>query len=311
MGEASPAARRRWWREWLGVPPAGTVRPQWEEDPTPPPGTCLSWLSFESAGTTLRCALLRPRHHDGDAVVVVPFYDVNVTIGRPEAAAWHVRDPDPERRAFAWHLARRGVAALAVPWWFEYVLPERRPDGLRERYADSVALHRAVSTSAGLGTGLGRAVADLERAVDALVQLPWVRVVGVFGHSLGGKLALHLAALDVRVRTGVAHELGLGFEHSNWADPWYLDGRVPGDRDMDDLLGLVAPRSFLLVGGGDADGEHNRPLVEAARRHYTALRAPDALEFMVHDAGHTPPRPVLDQCYDWLEHQLTESGPHP
>jgi dienelactone hydrolase len=265
----------------------------------------LSWLSVDSAGTTLRCALLRPRDHDGDAVVVVPFYDINVTIGRPEAALWRAGDPDLERRAFAWHLARRGVAALAVPWWFEYVLPEHRSGDLNERYASSVALHRATSTS----TGLGRAVADLERAIDALLGLPWVRKVAVFGHSLGGKLALLLAALDTRVCAGVAHEPGLGFAHSNWADPWYLDGHVPSDRDLDDLLGTVAPRPFLLVGGGDADGEHNRHLVEAARRHYAALHAPDALEFVVHEAGHTPPPSVLSQCYEWLEHRLTEDGP--
>jgi len=303
MAEAS--RRQRWWRDWLGVPRAEPVRPRWEEDPVPPPGTTLSWLHIESVGTTLQCALLRPRDHDGDAVVLVPFYDVHVTIGRPETASWRPRDPELERRAFAWHLARRGVAALAVPWWFEYVLPDRRSGDLRERYAPSVALHRATST----GTGLGRAVADLERAVDTLLSLPWVRKVAVFGHSLGGKLALLLAALDVRVCAGVAHEPGLGFAHSNWADPWYLDGRVPSDRDMDDVLGLVAPRPFLLVGGGDSDGEHNRDLVESARRHYAAHHAADALEFVVHDAGHTPPWSVLNDCYGWLERRLAESDP--
>src|SRR5690625_6759871 len=82
-------------------------------------------------------------------------------------------------------------------------------------------------------TGLGRSIGDLMLAVSALQDsgLTGEDRLAVFGHSLGGKLAMHLAALDPRLDAGAAHEPGLGFAHSNWTDPWYLDGALPeGDR---------------------------------------------------------------------------------
>lgn len=304
-------ASRRWWWERLGVNPDRPVRSRWREEEPGPPGTRLSWVDLDSHGTWLRCALLRPARDakgatagGGDedrtgAVVIVPFYDATVTAGVPTAGGWRPADGDVDRRAFGFHLAQRGLAALAVPWWFEYTADAgSRGLSLAERYAGSVARHRASFAT----SGLGRAVGDLVLAVDAVCQLPWVDParVGSFGHSLGGKLVLHLAALDERVRAAVAHEPGLGLAHSNWEAPWYLDGRSLDGHDHDELLGLVAPRPFLLAAGGASDGQHNADLVDVVRGRYAAQEAAARFHTLTHDEGHSPSWSVLEQCYQWL-----------
>lgn len=284
-----PAAESRaWWRDWLGVDHHYRVDAGCQLTDIAGSGEVsehLLELEVEP-GETLRCVLRRPRHPVGDGLpaVLVPCYDVT-----------------GKTAAYATDLAERGLVTLAVPWWFELVAGTRPADrSLAEHYAGAVARHRASSPV----TGLGRAVAYLITAVDAVTALPFVDAsrIGVFGHSLGGKLAMHLAALDPRVTVGVASEPGVGFANSNWPDPWYLDGRIPHDVDHDELLSLVAPRKFLIIAGGDSDGDHNVALSDRARRH-----VPDAASWLYwvrHDAGHTPPPAVVAFSYRWLATRL-------
>ncbi|MER7334083.1 MULTISPECIES: acetylxylan esterase [unclassified Micromonospora] len=295
-----PERGRSWWRRWLGAvrDPDGS----WEIGPVrkTADGTLRQPVDLTSYGTTMRAELLRPAGEDVRPAVVVPFYEVATLVGEPCARTAGHSAARRRSQAYARHLVARGFAVLAVPWWFEYVLgPVRAAASLGERYKPSVASHVDSLTT----TGLGRSLADLFLAVDALAGVPWVdpRRIGAFGHSLGGKLALHLTALDTRIAAGVAHEPGLGLAYSNWADPWYLDGAVPPDRDHDDLLALVAPRPFLLAGGGASDGWHNHHLVERAARRWTE---PSGLETLYHNSGHAHPDHVLDACYAWLHGRL-------
>jgi dienelactone hydrolase len=299
-----PERDRNWWRQWLGAvrDPAGS----WEIGPARAirGGALRHPVDLTSYGTTMRAALVRPPDDDVRPAVVVPFYEVATMLGET-CARTAGRDPArPGAQAYAHHLVARGFVVLAVPWWFEYVLEPAAPTtSLSERYRPSVASHvRSLAIS-----GLGRSLADLLLAVDALLCVPWVAPgrIGAFGHSLGGKLAMHLTALDTRIAAGVAHEPGLGLANSNWADPWYLDGAVPPGRDHDDLLGLVAPRPFLLAGGGASDGRHNHDLVERAARRWPE---PPGLETLYHNSGHTHPDHVLDACYAWLRERLAVSG---
>lgn len=283
---------RTWWRDWLGVDHhyrADASHQLSEVAGGDDPQMVERRLDLEvEPGETLRCVLRHPRTGTGDPLpaVLVPCYDV---AGK---TAVHAAD-----------LADRGLVTLAVPWWFEVVAGNRPGDrSLADHYAGAVARHRASSPV----TGLGRSVAHLMAAVDAVATLPFVdrARLGVFGHSLGGKLAMHLAALDGRIAAGVASEPGVGLAHSNWPDPWYLDGRTPGDaaRDHDQLLSLVAPRQFLVIAGGDSDGDHNVAFVERARQHNPGTT--DWLHWLRHDAGHTPPAPVLETGYRWLTSRL-------
>ena len=90
--------------------------------------------------------------------------------------------------------------------------------------------------------------------------------LGAIGHSLGGKEALFLAAFDDRIRAAVSSEGGIGIGYSNWDAPWYHgeDVHRPGfPLDHAQVLALVAPRSFLLVGGDSADGDRSWPYIDA------------------------------------------------
>ncbi|MGS2618952.1 dienelactone hydrolase family protein [Micromonospora sp. LZ34] len=300
-----PEQRRTWWRRWLGAvrDPDGS----WEIGParTTTDGTVRCPVDLTSYGTTMRAELARPAGEDVRPAVVVPFYEVATMFGERCARTAGRDAAQLASQAYARHLVARGVAVLAVPWWFEYVLePATSTTPLGERYRPSVASHaRSLAIS-----GLGRSIADLFLAVDALCCLPWVAPgrIGAFGHSLGGKLALHLTALDTRIAAGVAHEPGLGLQYSNWSDPWYLDGTVPPHRDHDDLLALVAPRPFLLAGGGASDGWHNHRLVERAARRWPG---PPGLETLYHNGGHAHPDHVLHACYAWLHRRLTDPDP--
>lgn len=293
---------RRWWRDRLGaVPdPQGSWRPGGSRLPAHPGVRGeIHQLHLTSYGAELTAELLRPLSVPSTGVVVVvPFYETESLFAEATART-ELTGRDPELGAHGLQLAEIGHTVLAVPWWFEQVAAED-PDaatelGLEDRYGAAAAQHRREQSI----TGLGRSIADAMLAVTALQEsgLADGARLATFGHSLGGKLALHLAALDTRIEVAAAHEPGLGFAHSNWADAWYLDGDIPQDRDQDELLSLVAPRPFLLAGGGEADGEHNRDLFRAARRHWPQQQG---LDLLLHDGGHALPGHVMAGIREWL-----------
>lgn len=262
-----------------------------------PHGSTRRDLSLRGVGTDLTAVLLLPDRPGPAAVVVVPFYDTASLLGLP-SPLYPPGRPGPSRD-FARRLVARGLGALAVPWWAE---AEARPDGpadLEGRYGPPAAAHAARHPGV---TGLGRSVADLRLAVDALAEAPGVDAgrIGAFGHSLGGKLSIFLAALDPRVRAAAAHEPGLGLAHSNWSDPWYLGDRVPRDRDIDEVVALIAPRPFLYAAGGASDGAHNADLVRAASAHWPG----GGFDVLTHDAGHPLPDHVFAACATWLSRHL-------
>ncbi|GAB3759134.1 dienelactone hydrolase family protein [Microlunatus parietis] len=297
-------AQRAWWIDWLGADPDpdGSLTLLDERRVGDWTGRVLRLRSF---GDDLDCLLVLP---DGDGphpLVIMPFYEVEPLfglVGRRPAAP-----PGQPSRAFGSALLTYGLAVLAVPWWFEVTAADDAPLDLAGRYGPPAARHAERLPS----TGLGRSVADLRLVVDKITEpgaadrlgLAGVDLdrIGVFGHSLGGKLALHLAALDERIAAAVAHEPGLGLDHSNWDAPWYLGDHRPPDRDHDQLLGLVAPRPFLLIGGGDSDGPANLPLAERAR---PAWPDPYRLSTLLHDHGHPPPAYVVAACGHWLAEAL-------
>lgn len=297
---------RRWWQERLeAVPdPGGSWRPGGRRSPGHPGVRGeIHQLVIQSFGSELVSELLLPTMVPSTGIVVVlPFYDTAPLFAEPSART-ELSGKDPAGSAFGLQLAQAGHAVLAVPWWFEQVAAADAATsdalGLEARYGPAAERHRREQPM----TGLGRSIADLMLAVTALQEsglAPASRLAS-FGHSLGGKLSLHLAALDPRIEAGAAHEPGLGFAHSNWGDPWYLDGDIPGGRDQDELLGLVAPRPFLLAGGGDGDGVHNLDLFRSARRRWPEEQG---LDLLLHDGGHPVPAHVMAGIAAWLRERL-------
>jgi hypothetical protein len=72
--------------------------------------------------------------------------------------------------------------------------------------------------------------------------------------------------------------------------------------DVEDLLGLTAPRRFLAVSAGDDKYSHDaEQVVEAASAAYAAACAPGALEHRRYEGGHALTRERFDYIVAWIE----------
>ncbi|MGC0273918.1 prolyl oligopeptidase family serine peptidase [Pseudactinotalea sp. Z1739] len=296
---------REWWLDHLGARP--DPQGYWQiSDPSAHPdiGTPGKFrtLSLNSYGSALDAELFQPEGGLAKTVVIVPFYDAASVFGL-ESARTRISGKVPQH-PLGPALARARLSVLAVPWWFETDAADddaaAAATSLAERYGPAAARHARTLPM----TALGRSIGDLMLAVRAVLQegLADPDRLGVFGHSLGGKLSLHLGALDPHVNAVACHEPGLGFAFSNWSDPWYLGSKIPADRDQDEIVELVAPRPLLLVGGGDSDGEHNRHLIDGVTHLWGDVVVP---QWLHHNGGHPMPAHVLAACTAWLHESLT------
>lgn len=157
--------------------------------------------------------------------------------------------------------------------------------------------------------GMHKMLFDAQRAIDLLQAIPDVNPnrIGATGHSLGGKETLYLTAFDDRVKAAVASEGGIELSSSNWHDPWYLGSgiREPNfKRDHHELLAMIAPRPFLVVGGetgpGAVDGTRSWPYIKAALDVYGLYGRPARLGLLNHGQGHTMPSDVRRRIIEWL-----------
>ncbi|MFW6600454.1 hypothetical protein ACQBAU_00340 [Propionibacteriaceae bacterium Y2011] len=294
---------REQWRDWLGMRP--------DPDAQTGVGTVsghVTELTVTSWGTTLECRWQRPTGRQL-GTVLVPFYSVETVFGQPTADR-----PRPTTNAVADRFLERGLAVVAVPWWAEVeaIATNMPRDSLVAKY-DTPA-RRFLARNA--GTSLGRALAELELAVEAWRGAGGTGPLGVMGHSLGGKLALWFGALNSDVAAVIAHEMGLGWEASNWFDPWYLsdaDGEpLTPPAGMDALLDLIAPRPFLYGGGGGQgaglayDGPGNEATV--ARSLDRVGNKPRWLDIIRHNNGHAMPRHVVAAMADWSVSRLIRAA---
>ena len=155
--------------------------------------------------------------------------------------------------------------------------------------------------------GMAKMLFDARRAVDLLVSLPEVhtRQVASVGHSLGAKEVLYLAAFDERVRATVSSEGGIGIGYSNWDAPWYLESEIKSARlNHAELLALVAPRAFLIMGGDSADGDISWPYVEATLPAWRLTGQPQAVGNWNHKLGHAFPPEAMRHTLGWFERFL-------
>ena len=151
--------------------------------------------------------------------------------------------------------------------------------------------------------GMAKMLFDARRAVDVLISLKEVdhQKIGTIGHSLGAKEVLYLAAFDDRVKAAVFNEGGIGVDFSNWDASWYLDKEVHAfGHDHHELLALIAPKPFLLIGGESADGEKSRPYIEAVSPVYSLYGKKENLELYNHGTGHDVSPEAEKRTYGWI-----------
>lgn len=238
--------------------------------------------------------LILTPHQLGDKpapVVIVPYYDVDTPGGRNLGGRSFMTGGV---RAYAQLAAQRGMIAVAIRWF-----GESYGEWYEEAVANLALRHPKV-------TGLGKWVWDAQRLVDYLETVPSVdsKRIGIIGHSLGAKMATYAAALDDRIGAVVASEGGVGFSMSNYDDYWYL-GRTlsqlePGT-DQHELLGLIAPRPFLLIGGDEYDGPKSWHYIHAAKAVYELHGKPQQIGYFNHHKGHSPTPEAIAHAFSWLE----------
>ncbi|EAQ77281.1 alpha/beta hydrolase family protein [Blastopirellula marina] len=152
-------------------------------------------------------------------------------------------------------------------------------------------------------------LADGLRAVDVLLAQANVdpQRIGAYGHSLGAKESLYLTAFDDRICAAVASEGGIGMHSTNWEAPWYLGKVVKSPdftRDHADLIALIAPRPFLVLGGetgrGCSDGERSWPPLLVGQRVTKLYDAPVRIGLWNHHEGHQLSWESGERVIQWL-----------
>jgi pimeloyl-ACP methyl ester carboxylesterase len=177
-------------------------------------------------------------------------------------------------------------------------------EGLAESVANLYLRHPQCS-------GLGKWVWDAGRVVDYLFTLPEVdpNNIGIIGHSLGAKMALYAAAMDERISVVVASEGGIGFNFSNYEDYWYFGkyiNEIQNKTDQHELLGLIAPRPFLLIGGDKSDTEKSWYYINAGREVFNLYNKKERIGYYNHHSGHSPTPQAVYLGFKWLNHYLTK-----
>ncbi|MFH1268460.1 MAG: dienelactone hydrolase family protein, partial [Planctomycetota bacterium] len=227
------------------------------------------------------------------AGVVALHSTVNHTIRQPAGV-----EGKPEK-AFGLKMARRGYVVFCPRcflWSSDLSIP----------YMEHVQRFRARHPGS---KGMAKMLFDAVVALDVLAGLPEVdpKRLGAVGHSLGAKEVLYLAALDDRVQAAVSSEGGIGTRFSNWDAPWYLGEEIRGDafaHEHHELLALVAPRPFLLLGGDSADGDRSWPFIEAALPVYRLYGDTPRVGLFNHRTGHNVPPEAERRIDQWFDAYL-------
>lgn len=290
-------AIRRWWLDFLRPPQvdrSGPPRLQVvEQDQTG--GVVRQLLRYDAEpGVPVEAYLLRPAGTQKIRPGVVVFHPtVRFSIREPAGL-----EGRPET-AFGLNLARRGCVAFCPR---NFLWSDNRTLAIDKQLTEFRARHPG-------STGMGKMLFDAVVALDILAALPGVdpERLGAVGHSLGAKEVLYLAALDPRLKVAVSSEGGIGTRQSNWHDPWYLGPQIQQPsfrREHHELLALVAPRAFLVLGGDSADGVRSWPLIEAVLPVWRLYGPRARIGLFNHRKGHSVPPEAERRIYEWFEAYL-------
>jgi hypothetical protein len=185
--------------------------------------------------------------------------------------------------------------------------------------------------------GLGMKPHVVARQIEYLRSVPQADInrIGFIGFSWGAKAAVYVAAFNPDVKVTVAVDPHIAINGgTNWYSSGYLDwlhkfddirtsdypipelrGTVqsllnpdvtrPGfERDHHELLALVAPRAFLLIGGsqsedggGDSDDLQSWGYVNRAKEVYKLLGVPERLQYCSTSNGHRANGKQIDPAW--------------
>jgi hypothetical protein len=262
-----------------------------EEDE--PPRCIRRLVRYEiEPGLTAEAYLLLPKGAQGRRPAVVVLHStVQYTIRQ---SAGLEGPPDVH---FGLRLAQRGYVAICPRCFlWQGTAP----------YRDQVSAFQKRHPGA---KGMAKMLWDAVRGADILTALPQVdpERIGALGHSLGAKETLYLAAFDPRIKVAVASEGGIGTRFSNWDAVWYLGETIRQPSfalEHHQLLAMIAPRAFLLIGGDSADGDQSWPFIEASLPVWKLYDPPARVGLFNHKKGHSVPPEAQERIYQWFDAYL-------
>lgn len=169
---------------------------------------------------------------------------------------------------------------------------------------------------------MGKMVADVSSAVDALINLDAIDFERIFvtGYSLGGTVGLYAAALDQRIagvvsvcgftsmRTGDKNQLHIReLSEDQVLLPRLSFFQDHADRlpyDYEDLMSAIAPRPALVIApeyDQYADGEGVKKYVQYANKMYKTLNSDTRIDlFAPNDYNRFSPE-MREEVYRWLK----------
>ena len=242
--------------------------------------------------------MLRPRNRGGAPlpVLIVPFYDVDI----PAAEDLGGRRFAPGRNvnAFAYTAAQHGyiavqsagsakaMASRIVKPLLNLADPSPRRDGTRQ---------------------VGRGRAPALWTLSARCRTPTPRALGSWAIRSEGRWPSTQRQWILGFAVVVSSELGVGFRMSNYDDYWYLGdtiAKLPAGTDQHELIGMLAPRPFLLIGGDQFDKAESWYYINAAREVYRIYDVPQNIGYLNHHTGHTPTPDAVAAGFAWLDRFL-------
>ena len=286
---------RKRWLDYLGAiepNPNPPVLKVIKEDH--PDGMIRQLVEYESEpGITVKGYLIKPQQISKPLPGVVAMHSTS-----DKQMVYIAGVEEGKIVAFAYKLAQQGFVVFCPLCFLWHDKGERSYEQQVERFQKRHPNSK----------GMAKMLFDAQRAVDVLVNLEEVdsKRIGAMGHSLGAKEVLYLAAFDDRVKVTVSNEGGIGITFSNWDDVWYLGKDIQSfGHKQHEVLSLVAPKSFLLIGGDSADGEKSRPYIEAVLPVYDLYgKKKQIIELFNHGQGHSPTPAAEMLTYDWINKYL-------
>lgn len=232
--------------------------------------------------------------------VAVPFYYPEAALGmNPETGELL---PKFAGNPTMLDIVRRGyIAASADAYYLNYAPSSQSWSGA-DRWAEMAEIFNREQP---VWTGVGKLVHDTQLILDALEQDPRVDTqrMGIAGHSLGGKMAFYTGCVDSRVKVITASDFGIGWDQTNWDDPWYWGEKLntlKAEGFSQEQLLAAAEKPFCLLAGESDNDDSRRLLAKVAFfREY-----PDRLLFVHHATGHRPPSYAAQAGYAYLDYWL-------
>ena len=213
--------------------------------------------------------------------------------------------PDYPDRDVAARFAAAGLATLTLDYGFDGSIDPERLYG-----RDEAAVLAQVYLAAGRSL-LAELVADATAAFGWLRDQPWVRpdAAGLFGHSLGAAVALHVAlSLDRPPPLCTASHLG-SYRVLRYGHPALMLPGIGRDLDLTDLYAALAPAP-LQVQYGRSDRQLDPADAEAAGQRiqdvYRLAGAEGNVEIRAEPMGHgTATTPAIE----FFRRTLTSARP--